>query len=182
MFCFASLSLSCLPLDNYWELRMPFSFLSLNFWKLIGSQNTSVLAFLRWLKLISKNLIDFLDQYNLKNKNITYVKDEGSNLNVTTTTLKFVVSCETMGLKESFEGTCFDHAFFIVYFLHSKNINFCQYIIIHLVYKIMPHVTIVWPKFQFLWRFSFQFQKGENEGLCLFHCFLVWLKVHQTFI
>jgi hypothetical protein len=42
------------------------------------------------------------------------VKDEGSNINVMNIAIKYVVSCETMGLKESFEGTCFDHAFFIV--------------------------------------------------------------------
>jgi hypothetical protein len=30
---------------------------------------------------LGRNLIDLLDAYGLKNKIITYVKDEGSNLN-----------------------------------------------------------------------------------------------------
>jgi hypothetical protein len=58
-----------------------------------------------------RNLIELLDAYGLKNKIITYVKDEGSNLNTLTTTLKSVVKCETLGLEESFQGTCFGHVF-----------------------------------------------------------------------
>jgi hypothetical protein len=56
--------------------------------------------------------IDLLDAYGLKNKIIIYVKDEGSNLNTLTNALKFVVKCETLGLKESFKATCFGHVFF----------------------------------------------------------------------
>jgi hypothetical protein len=48
------------------------------------------------------NLIDILDAYGLKNKIITYEKDEGSNLNILTSALKFVVKCETLSLEESF--------------------------------------------------------------------------------
>jgi len=47
-------------------------------------------------------------------KLITYVKDEGSNLNIMTTDLKFVVSCDILGLVESFQSSCFGHAFFKV--------------------------------------------------------------------
>ncbi len=47
---------------------------------------------------MAKNLIEFLDVYGLRNKIITYVKDEGSNLNTLTNALKFVVKCETLGL------------------------------------------------------------------------------------
>jgi hypothetical protein len=39
---------------------------------------------------------------------IVYVKDEGSNLN--TITLKTIVSCDILGLEESYQGTCFWHA------------------------------------------------------------------------
>jgi hypothetical protein len=38
------------------------------------------------------------------------VKDEGSNLNTFNNALKFIVKCETLGLKEKFHGTCCDHA------------------------------------------------------------------------
>jgi hypothetical protein len=51
---------------------------------------------------LARNLIELLDAYGLRNKNITYVKDEGSNLNTLTNALKFVVKCETLGLKERF--------------------------------------------------------------------------------
>jgi hypothetical protein len=43
-------------------------------------------------------------------KIITYVKDEGSNLNVMIIALK-VVKCESLGFKKSFQGTCFRHVF-----------------------------------------------------------------------
>ncbi len=52
-----------------------------------------------------RNLIELLDAYNLRNKIIAYVKDEGSNLNTLTNALNFVVKCETLGLEESFHGT-----------------------------------------------------------------------------
>jgi len=35
-------------------------------------------------------------------KIITYVKDEGSNFNVMTGALKFVINCEFIGLEENF--------------------------------------------------------------------------------
>ncbi len=52
-----------------------------------------------------------LDSYALKRKIITYVKDEGSNLNAMATTLKSIASCDIFHLEESFQGTCFGHAF-----------------------------------------------------------------------
>jgi len=51
---------------------------------------------------LTKKLIDLLDEYDLRNNIITYVKPEGSNLNTMTSALKFVVKCETLGLEESF--------------------------------------------------------------------------------
>jgi len=56
-------------------------------------------------------LIELLDGYGLRNKIIAYVKDEGSNGNTLINALKFVVKCETLGLDESFQGTCFGHVF-----------------------------------------------------------------------
>ncbi len=52
-----------------------------------------------------------MDSYALRRKNIVYVKDEGSNLNTMTTTLKSIVSYDMLGLEESFQSTCFGHAF-----------------------------------------------------------------------
>jgi hypothetical protein len=51
---------------------------------------------------LARNLIELLDAYGLRNKIIAYVKDEGSNLNTLINVLKFLIKCETLGLKESF--------------------------------------------------------------------------------
>ncbi len=60
---------------------------------------------------LAKNLNEFLDSYGLRKKIIAYIKYEGANLNSMTLIVKFVVNCEILGLEESFNGTCFDHAF-----------------------------------------------------------------------
>jgi hypothetical protein len=44
-------------------------------------------------------------------KNIACVKDEGTNLNVMTTTLKLIVRYEILILDESFQGICFGLCF-----------------------------------------------------------------------
>jgi hypothetical protein len=46
------------------------------------------------------NLTELLDNYALREKNIAYAKDEGSNLNIMITTLKSIVSCDMLGLEE----------------------------------------------------------------------------------
>jgi hypothetical protein len=51
---------------------------------------------------LAKFVIDLLDAYGLRNKIMTYVKDEGSNLNTLTSVLKCVVKCENLSLEESF--------------------------------------------------------------------------------
>jgi hypothetical protein len=61
---------------------------------------------------MARNLIKLLNQYDLRRKLVAYVKDEGANLNAMTTALKSMVDCEVLGLEESFQGTCFNHAFF----------------------------------------------------------------------
>jgi hypothetical protein len=57
------------------------------------------------------NLTKLLDQYGLRKKKITHVKDERSNLNTRTIVLKSIIKYEVLGLDESFHGTCFGHAF-----------------------------------------------------------------------
>jgi hypothetical protein len=69
---------------------------------------------------LARNLIKFLDSYGLSKKIIVYVKYEGVNFNSMTMALKFDFNCEVLGLEESFNGTCFYHAF-------SKT---CQYVIV----------------------------------------------------
>jgi hypothetical protein len=60
---------------------------------------------------LAKSLTKLLDKYGLREKNIVYVKDEGSNFNAMIGVLKFVVNCESFGLKKNFQVTCFGHAF-----------------------------------------------------------------------
>jgi len=52
-----------------------------------------------------RSLTRLLNKYGLKKKIITYVKNEGSNLNAMTITLKAIVNCESLGLEENFQGT-----------------------------------------------------------------------------
>jgi len=54
---------------------------------------------------LAKKMIELLDSYALRIKIITYVKDEGFNLNNMTT----IVSCDMLGLEENFQGICFGH-------------------------------------------------------------------------
>ncbi len=60
---------------------------------------------------LTRYLRGLLDSYGLSKKIIAYVKYESVNFNSMTTTLKFVVDCEVLGLEESFNGICFGHAF-----------------------------------------------------------------------
>ncbi len=52
--------------------------------------------------MLARNFINLMDAYGLRNKIITYVKDEGPNLNTLTRALKSIVNFETLGLEESF--------------------------------------------------------------------------------
>jgi hypothetical protein len=49
-----------------------------------------------------KNVTKLLDKHDLRKKNITYVKDEGCNFNIMIIALESIVSCEFLGLEESF--------------------------------------------------------------------------------
>lgn len=61
---------------------------------------------------IDKKYKIFLEQYGLTKKIIVYVKNEGFNMNITTVAFKFVIRCDTLAMEESFQRTCFEHAFF----------------------------------------------------------------------
>ncbi len=60
---------------------------------------------------MAKNLIELLQKYNLRKNIITYMKNKGFNLNIKAIALKVVVSCDILGLEESYQGACFGHAF-----------------------------------------------------------------------
>jgi hypothetical protein len=71
--------------------------------------------------------------YGFTKKIFVYVKDEGANLNTIKIALKLTISCETLDVMESFEGTCFEHVFS----------NVCQYAIVEeKVFKGLKYVSI----------------------------------------
>jgi len=53
-------------------------------------------------------------------------KMKGKNLNVVTSALKSIVKCEILGLDESFQGTCFGHAFFKAFQYVTIDEKVCQ--------------------------------------------------------
>jgi hypothetical protein len=61
---------------------------------------------------MAKNIIKLLDLHDLKKKIITYVVDEGANLNAIIINVNSKMNCEVRGMEESFQSTCFGHAFF----------------------------------------------------------------------
>ncbi len=75
---------------------------------------------------LAKNLTKLLASYALERKIIIYVKDEGSNLYTMTTTLKSMVSCDMLGLEESFQGICFEHAFYKACQYVTTKEKFCE--------------------------------------------------------
>ncbi len=94
-------------------------------WYKIGCLNTLITislfeAFETSRQALAKNLQDFLEHYSLAKNFFIYVKDEDANLNTMIITLRSIVTCETLGVMESFHGTYFGHAFF----------KACQYAIV----------------------------------------------------
>ncbi len=62
--------------------------------------------------LANNLLTNLLDKYDSRENINAHVKNEGSNLNTMTINFNYVVSCNVLGFKESFQGRYFDHAFF----------------------------------------------------------------------
>jgi hypothetical protein len=55
-------------------------------------------------------LKDLFARYKFLDKVITYVKDEGANLNTLTTTLTSIVSCSPLSLPQAYATSCYGHA------------------------------------------------------------------------
>ncbi len=94
------------------------------------------------------NLIELFDFHELKREIITFVKDDGFYLNTMITSLKSIVSCNVLGFKESFQGTCFDHAFPKVCqyaTTYEKNYKGLKYLSIKVAQGDLQK-CIIWPK------------------------------------
>jgi hypothetical protein len=61
-----------------------------------------------------------------KEKIIAYVKDEGFNLNATTSELKSIMNCEVFGLEESFLKNLFWSCFFQIMSIWHNNEKVCE--------------------------------------------------------
>jgi hypothetical protein len=57
------------------------------------------------------NLTKLFDTNELRKKFVAYAKDEGYNFNIIISSLKSIISCDVLGLEESFQRTCFGHTF-----------------------------------------------------------------------
>jgi hypothetical protein len=60
--------------------------------------------------IMSPILQKLLDMFTLINKTIAHVKDERNNLQTSINALNSIVSCNSLGLFEPFDGFCFGHA------------------------------------------------------------------------
>lgn len=58
---------------------------------------------------LAEQVKPILEEFELTNKVIAYVKDEGSNLTTMASSLSEVVSCEPLGLTRPYAGVCFGH-------------------------------------------------------------------------
>ncbi len=60
--------------------------------------------------VMAPKLQELLDKFVLTNRIVTYVKDEGSNLETCASALNSIVWCNSLGLLEPFDILCFGHA------------------------------------------------------------------------
>jgi hypothetical protein len=98
---------------------------------------------------LAKDLIELLRKFNLRKKIIAYVKDEGSNLNTSmTATLQSIVNYNILGLQESFQGSCFGHAFSKAFQYATTDEKVCKglkYVSIKTIqFDLQKYIT--WPK------------------------------------
>jgi len=61
--------------------------------------------------LYKQHIRDLLDFYNLLEKSVAYVKDEGGNLSIITRAITFVASCTPFALSIPWQGFCFGLVF-----------------------------------------------------------------------
>ncbi len=97
---------------------------------------------------LARSLTKLLDKYDLRKKIITYVKDEASNLNAMTITLKVLINYEPFGFEESFEDTCFGHAFSKTCQYHIAKEKVCKDLKYLSIKSTQAHLQkcIIWPK------------------------------------
>lgn len=58
---------------------------------------------------LAKVVKRFVEEFGLIEQAMGHVKNEGTNMNMLATTLKYVVKCKLPKIEEPFHGTCFGH-------------------------------------------------------------------------
>ncbi len=77
---------------------------------------------------LAKKFDIIVGQVWFKEENIIYVKDEGFHFNEMISALKSIINCEYLGIKESFQGTCFVHAFSKAFQYGIVEEKICRYL------------------------------------------------------
>ncbi len=96
---------------------------------------------------LAKSLIEILDKCGLMKNTIAYVSNEGSNFNATIGVLKFIVNCESLGIKENFQGICFWTCIFksmSIWHCRGKNMQkfeICFYRVCPSIFASMHHLA-----------------------------------------
>jgi hypothetical protein len=93
---------------------------------------------------LAKSLIGLLDKYGLKKKIVVYIKGEGSNFNAMTIAVKSIVNCESLRLKENFQGTCLGRFLISIWRYKEKGLEkskLCFYQIYQSIFAKMHHLT-----------------------------------------
>jgi len=62
------------------------------------------------LAWVVRQLKSIIKKFGFTSKILCYAKNKGTNLGSTTTTLKTIISCESLNLHVLFNGSCFGHA------------------------------------------------------------------------
>ncbi len=76
------------------------------------------------------------------------MKNEEFNLNIMSSTLKIIISCDILGLEESYQSICFGHAFSKACQYATTNEKVCKdftYVSIKTTLREL-HKCITWPK------------------------------------
>jgi hypothetical protein len=68
----------------------------------IKCQNTLQLGYMKLGQTLTRIFGDLLKQYGLTKNILAYAKNKGANLNTMIVALKLIVSCEALGVMESF--------------------------------------------------------------------------------
>jgi hypothetical protein len=97
---------------------------------------------------LARQLKAMLEAFGFTSKILCYVKDEGINLGTMTMALKFMISCEVLGLVTAFDNVCFEHTMRKVVQYAINNDKISKYLMLVSVKFVQMSFQsyITWPK------------------------------------